>query len=418
MNNIELVETRIAGQRIEYRFKASEELKKYFTSDTFSIEYDENIEAAPASVAIVPFVCNVLPIVWLTDSQLIVDEIDSVFYDCIGKIKDGYREMYPDIEFKGRVSAKKTMNNTINGSKAVVFFSGGLDATTTLFRHLDEEPDLFILWGSDIRTGDNEGWNNVINHVKETSKQFGLKYKVAKTGFRDFLNYAGLQELLKLFGPSLEWWHEMQHGIGVISHAAPLALVNGYKRLYFASTHTPDLKGQYTCASDPCIDNNLQVSDCRTIHDGYELSRQDKARYVIQCSKRVQKKVTLRVCWQEAGGKNCCRCEKCYRTVLEIVSEGEDPNDFGFTWDDKDIKRCKIDLLYRFKFHNTYLLPYYYLSQQAMKKNRDQIPDYNKYAWFTRLDLDNFNKYPLKCLRWALAAVKHRVRQYIIAKRG
>lgn len=32
---------------------------------------------------------------------------------------------------------------------------------------------------------------------------------------------------------------------------------------------------------------------------------------------------------------NCCKCEKCYRTMMNILSAHGDPNKFGFRYDTK-----------------------------------------------------------------------------------
>ena len=59
---------------------------KYFNiekGNTFRIEYNENIERVPKNIAVIPFIVNVLPIVWLTDAILEVEELDRTFYNSI-----------------------------------------------------------------------------------------------------------------------------------------------------------------------------------------------------------------------------------------------------------------------------------------------------------------------------------------------
>ena len=43
--------------------------------------------------------------------------------------------------------------------------------------------------------------------------------------------------------------------------------------------------------------------------------------------------IQLKVCWRRVAGKNCSSCEKCYRTILNILSNHGDPNEFGFEVD-------------------------------------------------------------------------------------
>lgn len=63
----------------------------YFKEDMpFFCEYSEDISNTPQSIAVIPFIVQVLPIIWLFDATLIVDELDKHFYDCMEKIKEGY----------------------------------------------------------------------------------------------------------------------------------------------------------------------------------------------------------------------------------------------------------------------------------------------------------------------------------------
>ena len=92
----------------------------------FYVEYDENIEKVPDSILIVPFICNVLPIVWITDATLIVDKIDKNFYESIDKFKKGYIDMYPQIKFKGKIKYNKLEENHSKQKDKIsaAFFSG------------------------------------------------------------------------------------------------------------------------------------------------------------------------------------------------------------------------------------------------------------------------------------------------------
>ena len=51
--------------------------------------------------------------------------------------------------------------------------------------------------------------------------------------------------------------------------------------------------------------------------------------FVIMSHAR-EKKIHLHVCWETSSGSNCSCCEKCFRTMLAILLEGGDPNEFGF----------------------------------------------------------------------------------------
>ena len=57
--------------------------------NSFRREYNENIERVPKNIAVIPFIVNVLPIVWLTDAILEVEELDRTFYNSINRFKQG-----------------------------------------------------------------------------------------------------------------------------------------------------------------------------------------------------------------------------------------------------------------------------------------------------------------------------------------
>ena len=105
--------------------------------------------------------------------------------------------------------------------------------------------------------------------------------------------------------------------------------------------------------------------------------------------------VKLRVCWESRGGENCCHCEKCYRTILGLIAEGADPNDYGFIWNSDSVKKCKRDMKDRIVIYEYD----YYPIQKRMIENRENIKDAEYYQWFMDMDIASVNKNPVKKLR-------------------
>ena len=96
---------------IEYNFEVDGEWKQYFNNkEKFIIEYDQEIEEIPYGIAVIPFLCNVLPIAWIFDGEIIIDEVDEDFYNSISNFKKGYIDMYPKIDFLGKL----TVNNIVS----------------------------------------------------------------------------------------------------------------------------------------------------------------------------------------------------------------------------------------------------------------------------------------------------------------
>lgn len=125
--------------------------------------------------------------------------------------------------------------------------------------------------------------------------------------------------------------------------AAPLAYIKHYNCLYIASTYCEKQKGHYVCASDPLIDNNIAFGNTSIVHDGYNMHRQQKIHYLCHERKKLNLPyLNLRVCWQNnANGKNCINCEKCFRTIMDIIAEKENPNKYGLEYNKEIRKRIK-----------------------------------------------------------------------------
>lgn len=402
-NTINLLSIVKQGNRLEFDYEVKGEWRKYFDLENkLFIEYSFNIEDVPDSVAVIPLIGNILPMAWLCDAEIILDELDQDFYKNLNAVKKGYMDMYSMLDFTGKVTVSSIVNNQkkkcMDRNNAAAFFSGGVDAYTTLLRHIEEKPLLMVLWGADIKLQDTEGWGKVTAHIQSVSDAYKLNWVCVRTNFREMINEGELESLVNNSGDG--WWHGFQCGIAIISHAAPIAYAYGMERAYIASSFPEKMKGQYTCASDPTIDNNIEYCGCKTVHDGYELDRQEKIRYLV--SKKAEgNPINLRVCWESSGGGNCCRCEKCYRTILEIVSEGDDPNHFGFSWGDKDIIRCRRDLKNKIRMNQFNWDQFYFPIQEMMKRNSKSIINVEKYQWLQKIDFSRINNTPMKVLRYS-----------------
>ncbi len=314
---------------ITYDFSVTDELKEFFSGKNFMIEYPEDITSVPDAVLAVPFVCNVLPIIWLTNSKLILPELDKDFFECIPDVKKGYESMFPESVFAGEICPGRIIETNAQGNGCAALFSGGLDATQTLVSHLDEKPHLISVWGSDIRFDNEKGWKAVHDGISETAQRFQLPDVVIRSSFRDFDNESALN---KAFSGQLKdsWWHGVKHALALLGHVAPYVYCKGISTVYIASSNCP-ADGAVRCASNPTTDNHVRYAGCQVKHDGFEYSRQDKVRNIVDFVNKTGKQITLHACWQSQSGSNCCHCEKCYRTMAAILAEGADPVAFGFS---------------------------------------------------------------------------------------
>jgi hypothetical protein len=404
MNRIVIEDIKVVDNRIECVHTIYGEWKRYFKeTNTFYVDYEKKIDRVPKSVTVIPLLCNVLPLVWIFDAEVMIDDIDKDFYESIEGFKQGYIDMYPGVPFKGRITPKEITDNRQNDlDKTATFFSGGVDAYNTLISHIDENPILVTLWGADITFEDEAGWKLVDTHIRSVALQNKLEYISIKTSFRRFLNEAALSDyVFKLTGDN--WWYGYQHGIGIIGHIAPLAYQYKIKTVYIASSLTID--DNTTCASDPTIDNFVRFFGCQVIHDGYQYSRLEKTNRISEYVERTKLPIQLRVCWESEGGSNCCHCEKCYRTILCLLAGKSNPQDYGFNYKDVEYANMMKDFRIKLHFLDISYFVIYKSIQDLMHKNYTLKNLTPSLRWFYKSDLDkvqSFNKRIIyRCIRKA-----------------
>lgn len=246
-------------------FHASANVKRLFREEVFHFEFVSGscFPDVPRSIAIIPLVASLLPLSWIYDIKINVDEIDRAFYEAIPRIKLAYTEMLPKLRFGGELSLRKIVdNNWVSDGSPLVLFSGGVDAWCTLVRHIDERPQLVTVWGSDILLDSDDGWAVLDGQSKRASVESGLSYTGIKSNFRSMFSERVIdQDLLKM-APDYKWWHEFQHGIGLISLTVPVAYLERSPITYIASSFSYLDKGLYTCASDLALMINLLAVRC------------------------------------------------------------------------------------------------------------------------------------------------------------
>lgn len=317
-----------SGKRIDYGYSVSSKFKKFFTKNKpFYSTYDISVESVPESIAVIPFLCNVLPISWFGDFEIVVNEVDQDFLKSIALVKDEFAKQYPSYSLGGKLSFKKSVSNKAQGSKTAMLFSGGVDAYATYIRSIDSNPDLITILGADMSIEDKSQWNDFTDFIENEELLKNNPKIYIESNVRDFYTYQ-VELLLKDIG----WWGKVQHGLSLIGAVAPLSYLNGYSTLFIASSYTEQVAVAW--GSTPQIDEKISWAGLKVNHDGYELKRQDKVDLIADFRKNKTLAFRLRVCYSERNTDfNCSNCEKCYRTILGLVLAGENPNNYGFSID-------------------------------------------------------------------------------------
>lgn len=389
-NKVIIASPKISGNRIDYSYTVDGEWKNAFRmKEAFFIEYDCDITSVPEGVSVVPLLVNLLPVAWVYDAEIEVPVCDEDFFLSVEEFKKGYIEMYPILEFKGKLTAGVLQKNRPQKSVGTLaFFSGGVDSLNTLICHAEEKPTLVTLWGSDIKLKDEQGWKRVKALLVQAANEFDVNCVTFKSSFQRIFEGGTLNN--KVASIRDNWWHGLQHGICFIGHAAPVAFALGKSTVYLASSNSAADDRRIKCASDPSIDNFVRFCGVQVVHDGFELTRQMKVHNILEYSRNSGRKVFLRVCWSSTGGSNCCLCEKCWRTILAIYAEKSDPNDFGFELSEKKLRILSSEM--RHGIHKYLDDVYYRPIQEAMRQNCNPKDLPKAIRWFYYADVTRLNR--------------------------
>lgn len=343
----------VKENKIEYKIRVDENIKKYFNLEkNMWIEYDCNIEGIPEGIAVIPLLTNLIQMAWFLNIEIVVNEVDKKFYDCLDKVKEGYKNMFKMERLNGKLTVKNIVDYSYKPSdKSVMFFSGGVDSLATYITVRKEKPALATVWGSDIALDDIRGWNLVKDEINQFATERGLNTLFITSSFREFINEINLDKAVNLVTDTeYGWWFGVQHGIGLIGHLIPYAYINKIKTIYIAASLNNN-SINYVCASFPTTDGNVRAAGVKVIHEGFENTRQDKIKIICDYIKSTGDNMKIRVCWETKGGKNCSKCEKCSRTIMGILAEKMDPNKMGFNITDEDIKKIEYEWKYIWKVH-------------------------------------------------------------------
>lgn len=391
--------------KIEYKYCYSDELCKYIKTNKMKIEFQIDVNDIPESILVIPFLCNFLPLAFVTDATIVVDDVDRKFFEAVNKIRNAYQEMVPEIKMGGKIVYKNIIDNNYAAKGKALMYSGGVDAMSSLVTNFEEIDELITIWGSDISYNNNAGWSKLKESLEENIKKVNKKWMVVKSNFRDCLNEAKLSELVRICGDG--WWHGFQHGIALLGLVAPIAYEQKLETILIASSFTKEFNP--ICASRPSIDNEFKFANCSTIHDGFEYDRCNKIKNIYDFINKNNCEFNLHVCWQDLSGENCCNCEKCYRTYLNCIAIGENPNKIGLN---KKVDLRKIKKFYytkiEYEARSLYIIN---VIKKHFIENNINSKDYN---WIVST---NFNKVN-NSFYWKLKKLYRKIKRMIKVKKN
>jgi hypothetical protein len=213
-----------------------------------------------------------------------------------------------------RIEVKKRFNKSLppTDGRQAMFFSGGIDSLATLrnnrinfpLGHPSSIDDGFLVYGLEVE--EPKIFDYVMNTVPTIAKDADLTLIPVYTN-------------LRYLDDSWEFWeHEF---MGSLFSAIAHAFSRRVNSVLIASHYDiPFLKNPY--GSHPLIDLHYSSSDLRVRHDR-PLSRFEKTKMISDWDCAIQ---NVRVCNKttlyESEQLNCSECEKCLRTMMELLACG------------------------------------------------------------------------------------------------
>lgn len=396
MFNIILDNIEVKRNVVFYNFSCSPELDSMFRTRQMFLEFQEDMSDEPQSILSIPFIASVIGVAWLENANIYVDELDSTYYYALREVREAYRDMYYNTTLRGRVVPCKIVENRIEKSKeSLLLFGGGVDAHCSYLRNRETVSCIMNIqgWFQSLE-GEDKAAEADHDHCRDIASRMNLAFDYVRSNFARVVNSKTFNDKYqKILGDT--WWHGLQHSMAFISIAIPLAFKHGISNLIIASSCT---KGRIKpCASFITTDSAFRFAETgRVLHDAFELSRQQKMGVIVEYQKSTGKPYPLKVC--SFNERNCCECEKCFRTIIEIVAEGGRVQDFGFPINVplkdffEDVMKRRLGL-WGMDFEREI---YWKDTMKRMRENYDQIVEKEFVDWFLNFDFDTEYKRSLR----------------------
>lgn len=331
MSWIRIGEPQVRGDRVDIDFTVSEGLDQYFRDKHFYAVYEDAELEDNEGIAVVPLISSIITLAWLEEADIYVDRVDRVFHESMNHLQGVFQSMpYRDIPFNTEIHANEFVVNGSNVEGYALFFSGGLDSTYCLYKHLGNEPHLLMVLGFDVwrsNTRNREIWSEWRTTYREYAESVGLPITFIRTNTREIMREHIVQRNhSEKFYPKL-YWNSMRHSPMLIGLAAPLSINRFNRVMISASRHSSRRPETHIFCSYPETDEIFKWGDVEVKHCGY-IPRGEKIKYIKPMLQRGEVS-GFRPCWHPVKGLNCNRCEKCYRTILALLLENVDPNQCG-----------------------------------------------------------------------------------------
>lgn len=300
---------------------------------------------------------------------------------------------YPDFQ-EISVTCTETNNSPSNANPQGrgCCFSGGVDSWYSLLKNQDEISHLILIRGMGGKDFKDEFWLSQKQSAEIIAQSFGKKLIPVTTNLRIQTDMSFIFKWSK-YPWGKAYFDQSFYGIyshGSLLAAVGLSLKNIVSELIIPSSYPyADL---HPWGSHPLLDPLWSTEDVKFIHDGCEAARLEKLKNQVLKSDLALK--TLKVCHKEhqdiSSEYNCCKCEKCLRTMMQLRLCGvlEKASSFPHTSEMQNIKNMTIPKQ----------LEYFYppIIEEAKVIGDTELVDSIEIALGKKFSLERFYKMNLK----------------------
>lgn len=302
--------------------------KKYLRDDFFASyrQEDVDLKMISKSTLVMPFLMNVIPIIWLSGETWEVDEVDEALFESLTLLKKIFVYLYPNAQWNGQLKVNKLIRSTIESTQSNTFampFSGGLDSIHTSLSHSFNHQILITVKEHRGYLNDAQ-WNEAIKNVTRFAQQWGHENTFIDSNYQRFIKDG------KIFSNTPDFSAATSHGLGWFGLAVPILVAKKCSHFKIASS----IEWSYPLPNllCPMVDDTIKFANITVAHDGFDCTRADKMDMVSSFFKNKKHECILYVCQKNHDGTNCCACEKCIRTICALIAAGQTSfEEYGFT---------------------------------------------------------------------------------------
>lgn len=381
------------GRLLIHPFKVPAEHHPYFRDNKLYAGYGVPVNV-DQSLLNIPLVSSIITYFWMMNKPLEVPVLDEDYVKNLEYLQKFFSDTY-DMDFSSELIVKKTVKNTPESDESLLFFSGGLDSTYSLYDNLEKHPRMFMICGYDMYMNSGVAlqirnlWHRIYSKFAEDIQE---RINFSYTNSRWLLHENRVQRDSDKKGiKSTTYWGYLRHGICLTGLAAPLAdrfgaMITSANGRAEWDTTTRDNAFATGTNIDPYL--GYGGNPCHYHGTIDRFLKAEKMRDFLNTGV-----ATLRICYKPTLKLNCMICEKCLRTLTQLTVAGVDAGKCGL----KDTR--KEYALFRNMFQNYEIKSrrihiHFKPMQKYIEKNNPTLPKHSHifYDYLMKTDLDKYLK--------------------------